>query len=45
MSMRNKIFQIFVLIVGLHHLPAKSDEFDFSGYARVIGGYLDEKDV
>ena len=31
--------------MSLHHLPAKSDEFDFSGYARVIGGYLDEKDV
>ncbi len=43
--MRNKIFQIFVLIVSLYHLPAKSGEFDFSGYARVIGGYLDEKDV
>ena len=43
--MRNKIFQIFALIVSLHHLPAKSGEFDFSGYARVIGGYLDEKDV
>ena len=43
--MRHKIFQLLLFTITLTHFSAFSNEFDFSGYARVIGGYLDEKNV
>lgn len=41
--MRYKIIKIVTLILGLNHFPSFADDFEFSGYVRVIGGYLDEE--
>lgn len=45
MSIRFKNLQVLAFIFALYHFPATSGELDLSGYARVIGGYLDEKSV
>jgi hypothetical protein len=43
--MRYKIIKLLTSLVILCHFPALADDFKFSGYARVIGGYLDEKNA
>ncbi|MEL0647397.1 hypothetical protein V6248_08175 [Pseudoalteromonas agarivorans] len=45
MLIRNKILQVFAFAIAVYHFPANSGELDFSGYARVIGGYIDERNV
>ena len=43
--MRYKISWCLLFTTMLTHFSAFSNELEFSGYARVIGGYLDEKNV
>ena len=43
--MRHKILYLLFISIMFSHSSAFSNDFEFSGYARVIGGYLDEKDV
>ncbi|WP_372762261.1 hypothetical protein [Pseudoalteromonas sp.] len=41
--MRHHIAKFVTIIIILCNFPALADDFEFSGYVRIIGGYLDEK--
>ncbi|WP_372861257.1 hypothetical protein [Pseudoalteromonas sp.] len=41
--MRCNIIKIFTLFLALSHFSTVAEDLEFSGYVRVIGGYLDEE--
>ncbi|GAB2701662.1 hypothetical protein GCM10027170_35700 [Aliiglaciecola aliphaticivorans] len=43
--MRPIILKFFILFLSISHLPLMANELNFSGYARVIAGYLDEENT